>query len=302
MPVPVGAPPRAYRNVRVSPDGGRVVTNFEAIEAGSIASDLWIYDLARRTLSRLPTQGPAWDHIWSNDGQRIVHNLISDQEHSIWERRADGSGEPEKLFAAPKGTWLTPLEWSPDSKTLAVNQRDLSNPNGDVLMLEKDAASGQWMATPYLNSPANEANLSFSPDGKWVQFGSDGAGRRELYVQRFTGARSGAADTRSGRIQISTATGTVGIAWWSPDGKEIRFVDVDLQVFSVQIQTEPTLSASVPKLLYSMKDFQPRIRNGVFAPDGRVLSIMKAEDEGKNRLDVIVNFVDEMRAKVDAAK
>ena len=128
------------------------------------------------------------------------------------------------------------------------------------------------------------------------------AGRRELYVQRFTGARAGAADARSGRVQVSTATGTTGGGRWSPDGKEIRFVDVDLQVFNVQIQTEPTLSVSVPKLLYSSKEFLPKIRNGAFAPDGRLLAILRAEDEGKNRLDVIVNFVDEMRAKVDAAR
>ncbi len=301
-PVPVGAPPRAYRNVQVSPDGGRVVTNFESTEPGSLGSDLWIYDFSRRTFNRLPTQGPAWDHIWSKDGQRIFHNLVAEDEMCIVERPADGSGEPEKLFAVPRGTWLIPMEWSPDGKTLAFYQRDLSNPNGDVLMLEKDAASGKWIATPYLNSPANEGGISFSPDGKWVHFVSGETGRRELYVQRFTGARAGAADARSGRVQISTATGVQGDGWWSPDGKEIRFLDVDLQVFSVQIQTEPTLAASVPKLLYSMKEFQPRIRNGVFAPDGRGVVIMKAEDEGKNRLDVIVNFVDEMRAKVDAAK
>jgi eukaryotic-like serine/threonine-protein kinase len=301
-PLPVGAPPRAYRNVRVSPDGGRVVTNFESTEPGSLGSDLWIYDLSRRTFSRLPTQGPAWDHIWSKDGQRIAHNLVAEDEMCMVERRADGSGEPEKLFAVPRGIWLIPLEWSPDGKTLAFYQRDLSNPNGDVLMLERDAASGKWTATPYLNSPANEIGLSFSPDGKWAQFISGETGRNELYVQRFTGAGAGAADARSGRVQISTATGVQGGGWWSPDGKEIRFVDNDLQVFSVQIQTEPTLAASVPKLLYSMKELQPRIRNGVFAPDGRLLDIMKAEDEGKNRLDVIVNFVDEMRAKVDAAR
>ncbi len=300
--MPVGAPPRAYRNVRVSPDGGRVVTNFESTEPGNLGSDLWIYDFARRTFSRLPTQGPAWDHIWTKDGKRIVHNLVAENEMCILERPADGSGEPEKLFAVPRGTWLIPMEWSPDGKTLAFYQRDLSNPNGDVLMLEKDAASGTWIATPYLNSPANEFGLSFSPDGKWVQFISDETGRRELYVQRFTGARAGASDARSGRVQISTATGVQGDGWWSPDGEEIRFVDSDLQVFSVQIQTEPTLAASVPKLLYSMKELKPQFRNGVFATDGRLLVILRAEDEGRNRLDFIVNFVDEMRAKVDAAK
>jgi serine/threonine-protein kinase len=301
-PVPVGAPPRAYRNANISPDGARFVTNFESTEPGSLGSDLWIYDFARRTLNRLPTQGAAWDHIWSNDGQRIAHNLFTNEEHSIWERRADGSGEPEKVFAVARGQWLIPLAWSPDGKTLALFQRDLANTNGDVVMLEKDAAGGKWSATPYLNSPANEHGLRFSSDGKWVLFVSGETGRNELYVQRFTGAAAGAADARSGRVQISMATGISGTGWWSPDGKEIRFVDSDLQVFSVQIQTEPTLSASLPKLLYSLKDLQPRIRNGVFAPDGRLLDIMKAEDEGKNRIDVIVNFVDEMRAKVDAAK
>ncbi len=135
-----------------------------------------------------------------------------------------------------------------------------------------------------------------------MQFISDETGRRELYVQRFKGARAGASDARSGRVQISTATGVSGDGWLSPDGKEIRFVDSDLQVFSVQIQTEPTFSASLPKLLYSMKDLKPQFRNSIFAPDGRLLVILRAEDEGKNRLDVIVNFVDEMRAKVDAAK
>lgn len=214
---------------------------------------LWIHDFARRTMSRLQTQRWSPDHIWSNDGQRITHNLIAEEETSIWERRADGSGEPEKIYAVPAGIWLIPTAWSPDGKTLAVYQRDLSKTNGDMLMLEKDAASGKWTATPYLDSPANEGALLFSPDGKWVQFISDKAGRRELYVQRFTGAGAGDQDARSGLRQISTATGVGDRAWWSPDGKEIRFMDSDDQVFSVQVQTEPTFSASLPKPIYSLK-------------------------------------------------
>jgi hypothetical protein len=66
--VPVGAPPRAYRNVNISPDGGRVVTSFVNTEPGVLGSDLWIYDFARRTLNRIPTPGLVEEHIWSNDG------------------------------------------------------------------------------------------------------------------------------------------------------------------------------------------------------------------------------------------
>ena len=118
-------------------------------------------------------------------------------------------------------------------------------------------------------------------------------------MQRFTGAKAGPQDARSGRVQVST-NGARGVGWWSPDGKEIRFVDFDMQVVSVQVQAEPTFTASLPQPLYSIKNL--KTWNSNFAPDGRVVAIMKGEDEGKNRIDLIVNFVDEMRTKLDAAR
>lgn len=56
------------------------------------------------------------------------------------------------------------------------------------------------------------------------------------------------------------------------------------------------------KPLLSIKERDPKLREVEFAPDGRLMAVMSVEDDGKNCLDVIVNFVDEMRAKVDAAK
>ena len=113
----------------------------------------------------------------------------------------------------------------------------------DVLMLEQEAGGATWRATPYLNAPANEHALRFSPDGKWVLFCSVESGRHELYMQRFTGATSGPQDAITGRVQISTS-GHDGSCWWSTDGKEIRFIDGDKQVMSVQVQTEPRFSVS----------------------------------------------------------
>jgi Tol biopolymer transport system component len=238
--------------------------------------------------------------VWSNDGQRLAYNSVSNEEFAIWERRADGAGEAEKLLAGPTTHLLFPVAWSPDGKTLAVLKVDLTKSTTDVLMLEKDATSGTWTATPYLNGNANEGPLAFSADGKWVRYVSTETGREELYVQRFTGAKSGPQDAQSGRVQISTA-GAQSAGWSSPDGKEIRFVDSNGRLMSVQVQTEPTLSVSLPKTLMNVKDLKAMMLCE-FSPDGRLLAIMKSEDESKNRIDLVVNFVDEMRAKVDAPK
>ena len=64
------------------------------------------------------------------------------------------------------------------------------------------------------------------------------SGRHELYVQPFTGPESGVEDARAGRVQIST-NGHDGAAWWSPDGKEIRFVDADKLIPSTNCGLAP---------------------------------------------------------------
>jgi Tol biopolymer transport system component len=179
---------------------------------------------------------------------------------------------------------------------LAIVQVDFANNNADVLMLEQESGSGVWKATPYLTSPAAEDSLRFSPDGKWVRFTSNESGRGELYVQPFTGAEAGANDARSGRRQVSIG-GANGSGWWNPDGEEIRYVDYDSQIMSVQIQTEPNFSASVPKMLTSFKDL--KIRDFSFAPDGRVMVVQQGDSEQVTKIDLVVNFLDELRTKLE---
>ncbi len=297
---PVGAPARPYGQIMISPDGSRVATNLESADQSELPTDVWVYDLSRRTFSRMSTQGPAWVFIWSRDGQRISHISVNKEEFSVWDRRADGSGEGVKVYASPGTQFMVfPTDRSPDGKVLAVTQVDLSKSTSDVLMLEQEDGSTKWTATPYLNSPAGEDALRFSADGKWVRFNSSESGRNELYVQRFSGAAMGAEDARKGRWQVST-DGATGTGWWSPDGKELRYVNLDSQVMSVHLQMEPGFSASTPKVLASFKDL--KLRDSTFAPDGRLMVVLQGENEQPSRIDLVVNFLDEVRAKVSTAK
>lgn len=297
---PTGAPARPYGAVSISPDGGRVGISLLAQDDSEIGADVWIYDIARRTFGRLPTGGGSWESVWSRDGQRIAYSLVAADEFSIWERRVDGSGEATKLYASPSPqVFAFPMSWSPDGKTLAFLQVDLADTDDDVMMLAQEEGGDTWKASPYIASAASEHALGFSPDGKWVMFCSTESGKHELYVQRFTGGESGAADARSGRVQVST-TGHDGVSWWSPDGKEIRYVDGDKQVMSVEVQTEPAFSASVPKAIYSIKEL--KTSSFTWAPDGRLLVVQQGPNEQITKIDLVLNFMDEVRAKLGEAE
>ena len=301
QPQAIGAPSRLYGGMlSVSPDGGRVTVNLDPADANEFPTDLWVFDLTRRTFTRLPTQGPSWESAWSNDGERIAYMTLGKEGFSIWQRRSDGSGEPVKMYAGEgPQTVVVPSGWSPDGKVLAIVEQDMTSNSEDLLMLEQEAGGTTWKATPYLNSPASEHALKFSPDGKWVLFCSVESGRHELYVQRFTGAASGPQDAAAGRVQISTS-GHDGACWWSPDGKEIRYVDGDKQVMSVQVQTEPRFSVSLPKTLYSLKDL--KTRSWGWGPDGRMMVGLEGENERLSKIGVVVNLLDEVRAKLPIVK
>jgi Tol biopolymer transport system component len=297
---PVAASSRAYAQVAVAPDGSRIAAVLDSIDVAELSSDVWIQDLTRGTFSRLPTLGPVWEMVWTRDGQRIAYGSVSQEEFSIWNRRIEGGGEPVKMYVdASTRNILVPSSWSHDGKILAIMRVDLGTGSSDVLLLEQEPATTNWTAKPYLTSPASEEALIFSPDGSWVRFNSDESGRRELYIQRFTSTEAASQDARSGRLQIST-NGSLGSGWCSPDGKEIRFIDHDDQVVSVQIQTEPTLSASIPKVLYSVQDMKTRHRT--WAPDGRMLAVLEGENDRGNRIDLVVHFLDDLRSKLRPTK
>jgi Tol biopolymer transport system component len=136
--------------------------------------------------------------------------------------------------------------------------------------------------------------MVFSPDGQWVTYRSDKSGRPERYVQRFTGSSPIPEDGQGGPYQISTG-GSWG-AWWSPDGKEVRYYDLDQNVMSVTVQTTPTFSATVPKKLYSIKDLHAYSTE--FVADGRILAVLLGEGEQTTQIDLVLNFFEELKQRM----
>ena len=128
-PLP-GLPPDSYRDVRVSPDGARLALATQA--------DVWIYDFARATRSRLTTD-PAQDRspLWTPDGQRIIFTSRRAGYPELFWRPADGTGRDERLFARSKEFLdLLANGWSADGKTTPVYRG-----------VAEYARSGRWQSS-----------------------------------------------------------------------------------------------------------------------------------------------------------
>jgi hypothetical protein len=71
---------------------------------------------------------------------------------------------------------------------------------------------GRGERTPFERTPARDLMGEFSPDGRWIAYGSAESGRPEVYVRRVGS---------TGRRQVSALTGFE--PRWSPDGRSIYY-------------------------------------------------------------------------------
>jgi Kef-type K+ transport system membrane component KefB len=112
--------PQPYTRATISPDGTRLALAI----AGPDNRDVWVYEIARRTLMRL-TLDPATDTapIWSPDSRRIAFR--SDRDGGgLFVMPADGAGPAERLTQpAEKGRPAhTPYSFTPDGGTVIYDR------------------------------------------------------------------------------------------------------------------------------------------------------------------------------------
>jgi len=144
----------------------------------------------------------------------------------------DGTGQPEPLF--PNDTAGAALSWTRDRQFILVRQ---GGQRPDLAAVSLDGAR----TIPIAQSPADETEGQFSPDGKWVVFVSNESGRQEVYLQAFPES--------AGRTQVSIAGGTQ--VRWSADGREIFYIAPDGRMMAVSFSPGPAEPAvSTPVALF----------------------------------------------------
>ena len=232
---PIPAPPRAYIYPRLSPDGTRVSVN-----AADQEQDVWAWDLARTTLTRV-TFDPAVDFypVWTPDGRRVVFSSERTGARNLFQQAADGTGAVERLTESPNPQNAAAV--TPDGRRLIFTEQ-APKTGEDVMQLEVDGTrpTRAGRVTPLVQSPFSERNGIVSPDGRWLAYEANDSGRYEISVRPYP-------DVTSGHWQVSTTGGTRPL--WARSGQELFYVSPTGALMRVGVERGPSWAATTPTLL-----------------------------------------------------
>lgn len=267
-----------FMNPRYSPDGRRLVIQGTSPQG----TDVWVYDVASQTRTRLTTQGSAIGPTWTSDGKRVVYLSSEGGRTALLSQPADGSAPPERvavgegLFAAEAGA--------------------------GVLLFQRHAGDGWgiWSAgaggvpRPVVVEPFDAFMPALSPDGHWLAYAANASGRHEIYVRPFPGP--GAA------VQVSRGGGTEPA--WSRDGRRLFFRG-DRRMHSASIATSPSLSVGARETLFTESfdgDTPMPHRNYDVAPNGREFVMIAATPDVVPETVVVLGWLGELRARLEGAR
>jgi serine/threonine protein kinase len=270
----VAGQPGLINYLSLSPDEHKV-----AFALGVVAgdkSDLWLLDLARGVPTRFTFRsGTTLDGVWSPDGARIVYQ--SDNT-SFYVKPANGAGNEEMLLKT--GINARPTDWSRDGKFVVYMQ--FAGTRGNDLMLLP--MQGDRKPIPYLQTPFNEADAQFSPDGKWMAYASNESGTPQVYVQPIP--------TNGAKWQISAAGGDQ--PRWRRDGKELFYLSSDGKLTVVPVKSAATFEAGPPQALFEIQPlFAPLLGRFAYQPtaDGqRFLVLANTGSTAPPPINVVLNW------------
>jgi TolB protein len=147
------------------------------------------------------------------DSSMIAFSSDRDENPGIYTMNIDGS-DPKMLIDTPVDSVDSQgLHLSPDGSKIAyVSSIDFPGPGGnyEIYIMNVDGSD----LTNLTNSPGDDGNSSFSPDGSKIVFMSERDGNYEIYIMNIDG---------SGQVRLTNNPAFDEHPCFSPDGSKISF-------------------------------------------------------------------------------
>jgi Tol biopolymer transport system component len=291
-PQPLALKTGNYRSARLSPDGQKIAL---LLTTTGGQTDLWTYDWQRDVTTRLTFDGLSRRFVWSPDGRSIV---FGGQTGMLW-TRADGGSKPQLLTQSNNPQ--QPRSFTPDGTRLAFTETSggSGGQSGDIwIMPVEHSGAGLRGGKPeaFLQTPFNEGQATFSPDGRWLAYVSNEAGGDSdgVYVRAFP--------DNGGKWQVSNLGGEPR---WSRDGRNLFFIDGEQRtILAVNSATNGGTFAAdrahvwIPRQNEGIQDYD-------ITPDGKralVLQRRGSATSSPSQVILLVNFVDELTRVAPATK
>lgn len=256
---------------------GKQLAFARSSEAGK--SDIWVFDLERNVPTRITFDEAATSPVWSPDGTRVAY----------WSNRAGASGVYVRALAGKSDelvhaatSMAMPTAWSADGSVLLIQV--LGQKASEVWALP---LNGDRKPFALVNTGFFAGHASFSPDGKWFAY-CEGDSGDQVYAQPFP--------PNGSRVRISAMTGAA--PQWGSDGKRLIYATTQDELMMVEVSTDgASLRVGAARPLFrSLATFAHRSVVFDAAHSRILLRGMVAEDVQRPTLQVVLNWLDELRA------
>ena len=266
-------PPGMYNDVALSPDDKWVAVQ----RIDGERSDIWIFDTSRDVASRFTvTNNNEDDPVWSADSKYLYFTSGETEGKRNIRRKPVTGGADEVVADAGGRVGGEGLDVSADGKFGLIARQ--AEEGTDLWIVPLDGTASY----PLLTSQFSENHGQFSPDGRWIAYMSTESGRPEVYVRSFPN------DTV--KRQVSNQGGAQ--PRWSRDGRELFYIDPNLNLVSVRVRSSSMIEFETPVTLFRTQI--PALvfpnRYDVSADGQRFMINSSTEANDESPLNVVINW------------
>jgi Tol biopolymer transport system component len=244
---------------------------------------VWVLDPAREAATRL-TFDPSLDQtpVWSPDDRQLLISSNRSLDFRVYAKNSDGSGSEQEVANSgdtKMSSQFNALDWSGDGKHVLLRK------TGELWYMTWP----EHVFKPLIQGASVVRSAQFSPDGRWVAYGSNESGSMEIYVSPFPSMVS--------KWQISSGGGQE--PRWRQDGKELFYLSPGGTLMSVPVTAGVSFEAGAPAALFQTHRRRPVSSQDLFSyavsADGKRFLIATSVDEPSTApLSVFLNWTSGM--------
>ena len=270
--------PRGFFQPRFSPDGSRIAVTVGEGYSG-VTGDVWIYSFESQAFNRLTFGGNELYPLWTPDGRRIAY-LSYATGAEIVSKAADGTGSVERITET-HDVAMFPESFSPDGETITYTT---IGPQSDVFLVTHGEEPRRF--------EERASGGVISPDGRWIAYGSPGAGQASVFVRPIVG---------DGKWQVSQ--GLANYPRWSRDGTKLFFINIETPtrpMMVVDVEPGPSFRFGPPRVVLDnlgstyVTSTAPAV-NWDVGPEGDRFVFVEFERRAQAAVQVALNWIQNLK-------